>query len=118
MPLLVQATCASKVDVKSRDEIHVTREVDGGLETVGLKLPAVITCDLRLNEPRFATLPNVMKARRKQIELFDPADFNVDPTPSLVTLSVTEPEARAAGVMVGSVDELVDKLQNEAKVLG
>lgn len=114
----VQATFASKVDVKSESEVHVTREVDGGLQTIGLQLPAVVTCDLRLNEPRFATLPNVMKARKKKIEQVDPvADCMVDLAPSLKIISVAEPQARQAGSILNSVDELVDKLQNEAKVL-
>lgn len=93
------------------------REVDGGLETVSLTLPAVVTCDLRLNQPRFATLPNVMKARKKKIEQFTPEDFGVDTSPSLVTLSVTEPPVRAQGRVVDSVDELLEKLQTEAKAL-
>jgi electron transfer flavoprotein beta subunit len=105
------------VEVKSPEEIHVTREVDGGLETLGLTLPAVVTCDLRLNEPRFATLPNIMKARKKKIEATDPAAFGVDVTPSLVTLSVTEPPDRATGVTLSSVEQLVDKLRTEAKVI-
>jgi electron transfer flavoprotein beta subunit len=95
----------------------VTREVDGGLETLGLALPAVVTCDLRLNAPRFTSLPNVMKARKMKIESFDPAAHKIDLTPSLTTISVAEPVSRAAGIVVSSVDELIDKLQNEAKVI-
>lgn len=115
--LYFQGTFANEVKVVSMDKIHVTREVDGGLETLSLTLPAVVTCDLRLNEPRFATLPNVMKARKKKIESFDHSEHDIDLTPSLTTLSVAEPATRPAGVVVSSVDELIDKLQNEAKVI-
>jgi electron transfer flavoprotein beta subunit len=96
---------------------RVTREVDGGLETVELPLPAVITTDLRLNEPRFATLPNIMKAKKKPIDTLTPEALGVDVTPRLATLKVEEPPKRKAGVMVGSVDELIEKLRNEAKVI-
>jgi electron transfer flavoprotein beta subunit len=111
-----QATFASKV-VISEGKAVVTREVDGGLETIELPLPAVITTDLRLNEPRFATLPNIMKAKKKPIDTLTPEALGVDVTPRLVTLKVEEPPKRKAGVMVGSVDELIEKLRNEAKVI-
>ena len=111
-----QATFASKV-VVSDGKLTVTREVDGGLETLELPLPAVITTDLRLNEPRFATLPNIMKAKKKPIDTLTPEALGVDVTPRLATLKVEEPPKRKAGVMVGSVDELIEKLRNEAKVI-
>ncbi|WP_028874538.1 electron transfer flavoprotein subunit beta/FixA family protein [Tepidiphilus margaritifer] len=111
-----QATFASKVVIADGKAV-VTREVDGGLETLELPLPAVITTDLRLNEPRFATLPNIMKAKKKPIDTLTPEALGVDVTPRLVTLKVEEPPKRKAGVMVGSVDELVEKLRNEAKVI-
>ena len=97
--------------------IEVTREVDGGLEVVALSLPAVVTVDLRLNEPRYASLPNIMKAKRKPVERLTPDELGVDVTPRLATLKVVEPEKRASGVRVASVAELVDKLRNEAKVI-
>ncbi len=97
--------------------VKVTREVDGGLEVVDLKLPAVLTVDLRLNEPRYASLPNIMKAKKKPIEMLSPEDLGVDVTPRLETLQVVEPPPRKAGVMVDSVAMLVDKLRNEAKVI-
>ncbi|MEO8714741.1 MAG: electron transfer flavoprotein subunit beta/FixA family protein [Acetobacteraceae bacterium] len=111
-----QGTFASKVAIDG-DTITVTREVDGGLETVALSLPAVVTTDLRLNEPRYASLPNIMKARKKPIVTMKPADLGVDPAPRLVTLKVNEPAKRKAGVKVGSVAELVHKLRTEAKVI-
>jgi electron transfer flavoprotein beta subunit len=111
-----QGTFASKVTVEG-ESVLVTREVDGGLETVALKLPAIVTADLRLNEPRYASLPNIMKARKKPIEAIKPADLGVDPAPRLTTLKVVEPPKRQAGKKVGSVAELVDKLRNEAKVI-
>jgi electron transfer flavoprotein beta subunit len=111
-----QGTFASKVEV-ANGEATVTREVDGGLETVTIKLPAVVTADLRLNEPRYASLPNIMKARKKPIETIKPADLGVDPTPRLAVLKVEEPAKRQAGAKVGSVQELVEKLRNEAKVI-
>lgn len=111
-----QATFASKVDVEG-DTVQVTREVDGGLETLSLKLPAVVTTDLRLNEPRYVTLPNIMKAKKKQLDVLTPEELGVDVTPRLKTLKVTEPAARSAGIMVPDVATLVDKLKNEAKVL-
>src|SRR5690606_31439204 len=97
--------------------LNVTREVDGGLQTVSLKLPAVVTTDLRLNEPRYASLPNIMKARKKEIKAVPVADTGVDVTPRLKTLKVSEPPKRQAGIKVGTVAELVDKLKNEAGVL-
>jgi electron transfer flavoprotein beta subunit len=111
-----QATNASKVDLQA-DRVQVTREVDGGLETISLALPAVITTDLRLNEPRYVTLPNIMKAKKKPLETLSPADLGVDAAPRLKTLKVCEPAARSAGVIVPDVATLVDKLKNEAKVV-
>ncbi len=105
-----QGTFASKVEIG--EEATVTREVDGGLETVKLKLPAIITTDLRLNEPRYASLPNIMKAKSKPLATKSPADYGVDVARRLETLKVTEPAKRQAGVKVGSVDELVDKLKS------
>ena len=96
---------------------NVTREVDGGLETITLKLPLVLTTDLRLNEPRYASLPNIMKAKKKPIEVVTPEQLGVDPSPRLKTLKVAEPPKRKSGVKVKSVAELVDKLRNEAKVI-
>jgi electron transfer flavoprotein beta subunit len=111
-----QGTFASKVEL-AEGSLKVTREVDGGLETVALTLPAIVTADLRLNEPRYASLPNIMKARKKPIETIKPADLGVDVTPRLTVLKVEEPPKRQAGVKVGSVQELVAKLRNEAKVI-
>jgi electron transfer flavoprotein beta subunit len=111
-----QGTFASKITIEG-DSITVTREVDGGLETVALTLPAIITTDLRLNEPRYASLPNIMKARKKPIDNLKPADLGVDPKPRLTTVKVAEPPKRKAGVKVGSVAELVAKLKTEAKVI-
>ncbi|MFT8247319.1 electron transfer flavoprotein subunit beta/FixA family protein [Roseomonas sp. BN140053] len=111
-----QGTFASKVELADGRAV-VTREVDGGLETVSLSLPAIVTADLRLNEPRYASLPNIMKARKKPIETVKPADLGVDPAPRLTTLKVEEPPKRQAGVKVGSVAELVSKLKTEAKVI-
>lgn len=113
---LPQATFASKVDIAD-GVATVTREVDGGLETISVKLPAVITTDLRLNEPRYATLPNIMKAKKKPLETLKPADLGVDVTPHVKTLKVTEPPKRGAGVRVPDVATLVTKLRNEAKVI-
>ena len=107
---------ASKVEVKG-EEVEVTREIDGGLETVALKLPAIISTDLRLNEPRYAALPNIMKARKKPLETLTPADLGVDVTPRLETLKVAEPAKRQGGKKVGSVAELVEKLKTEARVI-
>lgn len=111
-----QGTFASKVE-KQDDALHVTREVDGGLETVALNLPAIVTTDLRLNEPRYASLPNIMKAKKKPLETRSAGEFGVDLTPRVVTLNVSEPPKREAGIKVADVNELVDKLQNEAKVI-
>ena len=111
-----QATFASKVEVAD-GHATVTREVDGGLETVKLKLPAVITTDLRLNEPRYVTLPNIMKAKKKPLDTVKPADLGVDVTPRIKTLKVSEPPKRSAGIKVADVATLVDKLKNEAKVI-
>ncbi|MBI5785889.1 MAG: electron transfer flavoprotein subunit beta/FixA family protein [Rhodocyclales bacterium] len=111
-----QATFASKVVIEG-DAAKVTREVDGGLETVEIGLPAVVTTDLRLNEPRYATLPNIMKAKKKQLETVKPADLGVDVAPRLTTLKVVEPPKRQAGIRVADVAELVAKLKNEAKVI-
>jgi electron transfer flavoprotein beta subunit len=113
---LPQATFASKVEVKG-DEVEVTREIDGGLETISLSLPAVITTDLRLNEPRYVTLPSIMKAKKKQLDTLRPEDLGVDVKPRLKTLKVCEPPRRAAGIKVPDVATLVDKLKNEAKVI-
>ena len=111
-----QGTFASKVELGS--EAVVTREVDGGLETVSLKLPAIVTTDLRLNEPRYASLPNIMKAKKKPIETLAPEALGVDMTPRLVTLKVEEPAKRQGGAKVADVATLIDKLRNEAKVIG
>ena len=111
-----QAVFASKVEIAD-GQAKVTREIDGGLETLQVKLPAVITADLRLNTPRYATLPNIMKAKKKPLETLKPADLGVDVAPRLKTLKVSEPGKRKAGVMVKDVSELVDKLKNEAKVI-
>lgn len=111
-----QATFASAVEVDG-DKVNVTREVDGGLETISLTLPAVITTDLRLNEPRYVTLPNIMKAKKKSIDVHTPDDLGVDVAPRIKTLKVVEPPVRAAGVMVPDVATLLDKLKNEAKVI-
>jgi electron transfer flavoprotein beta subunit len=111
-----QGTFASKVK-REGDRLLVTREVDGGLETVNLKLPAVVTTDLRLNEPRYASLPNIMKAKKKPIDVVTPEQLGVDVAPRLVTLKVDEPPKRQGGRKVASVAELVDKLRNEARVI-
>ena len=113
---LPQATFASKVEIAD-GHARVTREVDGGLEVVSLTLPAIITTDLRLNEPRYVTLPNIMKAKKKQMDIFKPADLGVDVAPHIKTLKVKEPPQRSAGVKVADVAALVDKLKNEAKVI-
>ena len=111
-----QGTFASKVEIAD-GKATVTREVDGGLETVAITLPAVITSDLRLNEPRYVTLPNIMKAKKKEIAVMTPADLGVDVAPRLKTLQVAEPPKRSAGIKVADVAELVDKLKNVAKVV-
>ncbi len=111
-----QATFASAVKIDG-EHAEVTREVDGGLQTIRVKLPAIVTVDLRLNEPRYASLPNIMKAKKKPLEEKTAADYGVDVTPRLEVLKTVEPATRKAGVMVGSVDELVEKLKTEAGVL-
>lgn len=111
-----QGTFASEIKVDG-GKVNITREVDGGLQTVSLPLPAVVTTDLRLNEPRFPKLPNIMAAKKKPLDIKTPADFGVDMTSKLTTLKVKAPAERSAGVKVGSVDELIDKLKNEAKVI-
>jgi electron transfer flavoprotein beta subunit len=111
-----QATFASKVVIED-GKATVTREVDGGLETIALTLPAIITTDLRLNEPRYVTLPSIMKAKKKTLDVHKPADLGVDPTPRLKTLKVVEPPKRSAGIKVPDVSTLVSKLRNEAKVI-
>lgn len=113
---LPQATFASKVEIDG-GKAKVTREVDGGLEVLSMSLPAVVTTDLRLNEPRYVTLPNIMKAKKKPLEMLKPADLGVDVTPRLKTVKVTEPAGRKAGIKVADVAALVDKLKNEAKVI-
>jgi electron transfer flavoprotein beta subunit len=111
-----QATFASKVEI-AEGKAQVTREVDGGSETLSLTLPAIITTDLRLNEPRYVTLPNIMKAKKKQLDTLSPADLGVDVSPRIKTLKVVEPAARSAGIKVADVAALVDKLRNDAKVI-
>ncbi len=113
---LPQGTFASKVDLEA-DKVQVTREVDGGLQTVSLSLPAIVTTDLRLNEPRYASLPNIMKAKRKPLEVIPAADLGVELTSKVKVLKVEEPSQRGGGVIVESVAELVEKLKNEAKVI-
>jgi electron transfer flavoprotein beta subunit len=111
-----QATFASKIDVKDK-KLEVVREVDEGLETIEINLPAVVTCDLRLNEPRYASLPNIMKAKKKTIDLLNASDLGVDVSPRIQQIKVEEPPKRKAGIKVASVAELVQKLKNEAKVI-
>ena len=111
-----QGTFASEVAVDG-EKVNVTREIDGGLQTVALNLPAIVTTDLRLNEPRYASLPNIMKAKRKPLDVKTPADLGVDVASKVKTLKVEPPAERSAGIKVGSVDELVEKLKNEAKVI-
>ena len=111
-----QATFASAIEFTGAG-LRVAREVDGGLETINVQLPAVVTTDLRLNEPRYVKLPNIMKAKKKPLDVLTPAELDVDVTPSIEILEVSEPPARAAGVRVADVQELVDKLRNEAKVI-
>jgi electron transfer flavoprotein beta subunit len=111
-----QATFVSKIKLADGG-LEAVREVDGGLETVKMGLPAIVTVDLRLNEPRYASLPNIMKAKKKPLDVLSPGDLGVDVSPRLTVLKVTEPPSRKAGVKVGSVGELVDKLKNEAKVI-
>lgn len=114
---IAQGTFASEAQLDG-DKLKVIREVDSGLQTIELTLPAVITADLRLNEPRYASLPNIMKAKKKPLDVMTPADLGVDVTPTIQTLKVEPPAERQAGVIVESVEELVDKLKNEAKVIG
>ena len=111
-----QATFASKIEVKDKT-LEVTREVDEGLETIEVNLPAIVTCDLRLNEPRYASLPNIMKSKKKPLEILTAADLGVDTTPRVQQIKVEEPPKRKAGIKVASVAELVNKLKNEAKVI-
>ncbi|MFV2092084.1 MAG: electron transfer flavoprotein subunit beta/FixA family protein [Hyphomicrobiales bacterium] len=111
-----QGTFVSKVDVDG-DTVTVTREVDGGLQSLALKMPAVLTTDLRLNEPRYASLPNIMKAKKKPIDRKTPEDYGVDASPRLEIVTITEPPTRQAGVIVESVEQLVDKLKNQAGVI-
>ena len=113
---LPQGTFANKVEVVD-GKVNVTREVDGGLETLALSLPAIVTTDLRLNEPRYVTLPNIMKAKKKQMDIVKPEDLGVDVSPRIKTLTVSEPPKRGAGIKVADVAALVDKLKNEAKVI-
>lgn len=111
-----QGTFASEVKV-SADAVEVTREIDGGLETIALTLPAIVTTDLRLNEPRYVKLPNIMKAKKKPLDTLTPAELGVDTAPRLTTVKVAEPPVRQGGIKVGDVQTLVDKLKNEAKVI-
>ncbi|MBL8336041.1 MAG: electron transfer flavoprotein subunit beta/FixA family protein [Rhodoferax sp.] len=113
---LPQGTFASKIEIAD-GQARVTREVDGGLENIHLTLPAIVTTDLRLNEPRYVTLPNIMKAKKKPLETVKPADLGVDVAPHIKTLKVSEPPTRSAGIKVADVAALVDKLKNEAKVI-
>jgi electron transfer flavoprotein beta subunit len=113
---LGQATFASEIEIEG-DKLKVIREVDAGLQTLEIKMPAIVTADLRLNEPRYASLPNIMKAKKKPLEVFTPADLGVDTTGNIQTLKVEPPAERQAGVKVETVEELVDKLKNEAKVI-
>ncbi|HUH37158.1 MAG TPA: electron transfer flavoprotein subunit beta/FixA family protein [Spongiibacteraceae bacterium] len=113
---IAQATFASELVVDG-DKVQVTREIDGGLQTLSLTLPAVVTTDLRLNEPRYASLPNIMKAKKKPLETLSPADLGVDVAPRLKTVKVEPPAERKAGIKVESVEQLVEKLKNEAKVI-
>ena len=111
-----QATFASKIEVKDKS-LEVTREIDEGLETIEVNVPAIVTCDLRLNEPRYASLPNIMKAKKKPIEQITASDLGVDTKPRVEQIKVEEPPKRKAGIKVASVEELVQKLKNEAKVI-
>jgi electron transfer flavoprotein beta subunit len=111
-----QATFASEVKIEG-DKAQVTREIDGGLQTLSINLPAMVSTDLRLNEPRYASLPNIMKAKKKQLDVMSPEELGVDMTPTVEVLSVEPPAEREAGIKVESIEELVDKLKNEAKVI-
>jgi electron transfer flavoprotein beta subunit len=113
---MAQGTFASEVKVDG-DKVNVTREVDGGLQTLSLNLPAIVTTDLRLNEPRYASLPNIMKAKRKPLIVMPASDFNIDLSARTKLVKVTPPPSRQAGIIVESTDELVEKLKNEAKVI-
>jgi len=111
-----QATFASEIKIEG-DKAQVTREIDGGLQTLSINLPAMVSTDLRLNEPRYASLPNIMKAKKKQLDIMSPEELGVDMTPTVEVLSVEPPAEREAGIKVESIEELVDKLKNEAKVI-
>jgi len=111
-----QATFASKIEIKD-NKLEIIREIDEGLETIEVNVPAIVTCDLRLNEPRYASLPNIMKAKKKPIDKFTAADFGIDVTPRVQQIKVEEPPKRKSGIKVSSVAELVQKLKNEAKVI-
>ena len=111
-----QATFASEIKIEG-DKAQVTREIDGGLQTLSINLPAMVSTDLRLNEPRYASLPNIMKAKKKQMDIMSPEELGVDVTPTVEVLSVEPPAEREAGIKVESIEELVDKLKNEAKVI-
>jgi electron transfer flavoprotein beta subunit len=111
-----QATFASKIEIKDK-VLEVTREIDEGLETIEVNVPAIVTCDLRLNEPRYASLPNIMKAKKKPLEILTASDLGIDTTPRVQQIKVEEPPKRKAGIKVASVAELVSKLKNEAKVI-
>ena len=111
-----QATFASEIKIEG-DKAQVTREIDGGLQTLSINLPAMVSTDLRLNEPRYASLPNIMKAKKKQLDVMSPEELGVDMTPTVEVLSVEPPAEREAGIKVESIEELVDKLKNEAKVI-
>ena len=114
---LSQATFASELNLEDGTAL-VTREIDGGLQTIKINLPAIVTTDLRLNEPRYASLPNIMKAKKKPLDVLSPSELGVDMAPTLEIISVEPPAERQAGIKVESVEELVDKLKNEAKVIG
>jgi len=111
-----QATFASKIEIKDK-VLEVTREIDEGLETIEVNVPAIVTCDLRLNEPRYASLPNIMKAKKKPLEILNASDLGIDTTPRVQQIKVEEPPKRKAGIKVANVAELVSKLKNEAKVI-
>jgi electron transfer flavoprotein beta subunit len=111
-----QGTFASEIKVEG-DKLSVTREVDAGMQTISLNLPAIVTTDLRLNEPRYASLPNIMKAKKKQLDVYSPADLGVEVKTHLTQLRVEPPPERSAGIIVENVEQLVDKLKNEAKVI-
>ena len=112
-----QATFASKIDKKENESLHVTREIDGGLETIEVKIPCVITTDLRLNEPRYASLPNIMKAKQKKIDIIEIGEIDVDTNKRLEIIEVNEPEPRKPGILVPDIETLIDKLKKEAKVI-